>query len=381
MSKRIVSVLDDYAKECLYKDWFSGEYNKTTLGVIYGVSPRTVGRVIDEMTLQGIDDELAKQDAFAFLKVGDKVKINKQDCDWLGYIELLEEYVGKVGVVTELDTEPSRPEIFVEFPDYDGDGWYFDPATVEVVPVPCDDPAQDPQLEHSDYFTIVPNSCAVVCYQGETVTVDTAHPRFQAIVEACADGELELAYNMANVKRAIETFTQGDVTIEGETVKYRGEEVKDGLAQAIVRLMQKGDEGFKALVSFMEKVKQNPSYKSRMELFGFIQHYDIDILPNGNLLCWKRIRKDWKDCHTGTIDNSVGAVVKMERQDVNDNSNETCSAGLHVCAKGYLGSFHGDRVVRCEVHPKDVVSIPTDYNDMKMRCCEYKVVEEVEGVC
>lgn len=32
----------------------------------------------------------------------------------------------------------------------------------------------------------------------------------------------------------------------------------------------------------------------------------------------------------------------------------------------------------CKVNPADVVSIPTDYNDAKMRCCEYKVVREIE---
>ncbi|EFW4639850.1 helix-turn-helix domain-containing protein, partial [Shigella flexneri] len=30
-----------------------------------------------------------------------------------------------------------------------------------------------------------------------------------------------------------------------------------------------------------------------------------------------------------------------------------------------------------KVHPRDVVSIPIDYNDAKMRTCQYEVVEDV----
>jgi len=34
-------------------------------------------------------------------------------------------------------------------------------------------------------------------------------------------------------------------------------------------------------------------------------------------------------------------------------------------------------VVKVLVNPEDVVSIPTDYNDAKMRTCKYVVIEEV----
>ena len=226
-------------------------------------------------------------------------------------------------------------------------------------------------------YTLIPGSIIVIQYKGEVYTVDASHGSFDAIVNYCSQGWYDSAVNLAQPIKAITEFTKGDVTVSNGHVMYMGDEVNDGLALAILRLMEEGDEGFKKLVAFLGKVKKNPSYKSRMELFGFIKAADIEITDSGDLICWKGIKDDWTDCYSGSIDNSIGAIVTMERTDVNDDSNQTCSAGLHCCAKSYLDSFYGSRVVKVLVNPEDVVSIPTDYNDAKMRTCKYVVIEEV----
>jgi len=38
-----------------------------------------------------------------------------------------------------------------------------------------------------------------------------------------------------------------------------------------------------------------------------------------------------------------------------------------------------DKVVVCSVNPMNVVAIPRDYDFQKMRCCEYKVLEDYTG--
>ena len=70
-------------------------------------------------------------------------------------------------------------------------------------------------------------------------------------------------------------------------------------------------------------------------------------------------------------------MVSMPRQAVDDNPNNTCSHGLHVCSYEYLKNFTGERLVVCKVNPRDVVSIPTDYNHTKMRVCRYEVIQEI----
>jgi len=78
------------------------------------------------------------------------------------------------------------------------------------------------------------------------------------------------------------------------------------------------------------------------------------------------------------MDNSVGNVLEMPRNEVDADKDRTCSTGLHFCSYDYLKSFHGERVVVLKINPKDVVSIPSDYNNSKGRTCRYEVVDEIE---
>ncbi|WNA13761.1 hypothetical protein FIfi106_00140 [Erwinia phage FIfi106] len=69
----------------------------------------------------------------------------------------------------------------------------------------------------------------------------------------------------------------------------------------------------------------------------------------------------------------------MPRWMVDADKNVTCSQGLHVGAWDYVRSFSGDTTIKVRVHPRDVVSVPTDYNDQKMRSCQYEVVGVVDS--
>jgi hypothetical protein len=80
------------------------------------------------------------------------------------------------------------------------------------------------------------------------------------------------------------------------------------------------------------------------------------------------------------MDNSVGKIVEMERNEVDDNKDQTCSTGLHFCSQDYLphfGNGYDSRVVILKINPADVVSIPSDYNNAKGRACRYEVVGEI----
>ena len=70
----------------------------------------------------------------------------------------------------------------------------------------------------------------------------------------------------------------------------------------------------------------------------------------------------------------------MPRNFVNDNKEETCSTGLHFCSREYAEGFFGnsgDRMMVIKINPRDVVSIPVDYNNTKGRCSRYEVVGEL----
>ena len=71
----------------------------------------------------------------------------------------------------------------------------------------------------------------------------------------------------------------------------------------------------------------------------------------------------------------------MDRSLVNADRNVTCSTGLHVASLKYARDCYGGQVlVVCKVNPKNVISVPIDYSGMKMRTCEYTVLEVLEDV-
>ena len=131
------------------------------------------------------------------------------------------------------------------------------------------------------------------------------------------------------------------------------------------------------LVLFMENLMNNPSKRAVTELYGFLEKNNLPITPDGHFLAYKKVREDYLDVHSGTMNNSVGSIVEMERNMVDDDKNNTCSTGLHFCSQSYLNSFGGNRTMILKINPRDVVSIPSDYNDSKGRACRYEVIGEL----
>jgi hypothetical protein len=215
---------------------------------------------------------------------------------------------------------------------------------------------------------------------GKPYNINNAHPNFKKIVAGLKSGldEDELAgLVQANMKKEIAKAVGVEFKEDG-MILTDGEPVSDAL---IVRykFMIENDfplEGFKL---FVQNLAQNPSKDSRKDLYGFLEACTLPITEDGHFLAYKRVNRNYTDCHSSTFDNRVGKIVSMPRERVNSNRNETCASGLHVCSRSYLGHYSGDRVVVVKVNPKDVVSVPVDYNNAKMRVCCYEVISELKN--
>jgi hypothetical protein len=149
-------------------------------------------------------------------------------------------------------------------------------------------------------------------------------------------------------------------------------------ANTLARLLEEGHD-VTALAAFVEKQERNPNPEMIEHLYKFLEFGKIPLTPDGDFLVYKAVRTDYYDIHSGSFMNSVGSVCEMPRTAVDPNRDQTCSAGLHVCSYAYLPSFaHAQgHVMLCKVSPADVVAIPHDYNNTKMRVCRYEVVGEV----
>ena len=117
-------------------------------------------------------------------------------------------------------------------------------------------------------------------------------------------------------------------------------------------------------------------------LFKFLQHNGHPLTEDGCFIAYRSVKENFKDHHTGSIDNSPGKFVEMDRSTVDDNPDNTCSSGLHVASYDYASGFGYDnkKLVEVKVNPKDVVAVPRDYDGTKMRVCRFQVIRECDGI-
>ena len=163
-----------------------------------------------------------------------------------------------------------------------------------------------------------------------------------------------------------------NIAIDGEELKADKTLVKKHVMKCITKGVTK-----KAYHKFLSKLKENPRKYIEEELYAFLESGNFPIADDGDFYAFKKITSDYKDDRTRTMDNRPGKYVKMNRKDVCDNRNETCSTGLHFAAMEYAKSYSGEKLVILKINPEDVVSIPNDYNNQKGRCCKYKVICEL----
>ena len=224
-------------------------------------------------------------------------------------------------------------------------------------------------------FVIQGNNVTVVI-GNKPHTISKTHITYQRVVDAIKAGDWNQVKEIIDPKKVVLNYGAGNVSIQGEKLFWKGEELNGALAVRMVTMLQEGFD-VTPFVLFMENLFRNPSKRAVDELYGFLEKNNLPLTPDGCFLAYKKVRGNFMDCHTGTMDNSVGKIVEMERNKVDDNKDNTCSTGLHFCGMSYLNHFGGERTVIVKVNPADVVSIPSDYNGAKGRACRYEVVGEL----
>lgn len=226
---------------------------------------------------------------------------------------------------------------------------------------------------------IKPSGVVLVTKEGRTLTVPSDSPQFEAIKAALRVKDYEQALKLADVATQVKEAGQGKVVVQGGAVFYAGTPVHGTIVD---RILAQHAEGFDIgpVCRFLDKLMGNPSHRAVTKLYDFLEHANLPLTEDGDFIAYKKVRPDYKDIHSGAFDNSVGARPSMPRNAVNEDPEQTCSNGLHVCSQEYLphfGSTADDRVMIVQVNPADVVAIPKDYNDTKMRVCAYTVIGEV----
>lgn len=242
---------------------------------------------------------------------------------------------------------------------------------------------------------ITPNSIVFTNPNGKTINVTDAHPAFgemcelvKAIQIARKEGreddasQLHLTLSdLAEPARVITSQGHGRVSVRDGVVFIGDQAVHNTITERILWGLGEGYD-MDPYIRFLDNLMENPSKRAIDELYGFMERSKMGLTEDGHLIAYKRVRDDYRDIHSASFDNSPGQVLEMPRNAVDDDKDRTCSSGFHFCSMSYLpyfGSSSGNRIVIVKINPRDVVSIPSDYNQAKARACRYEVIGEYEG--
>ncbi len=228
---------------------------------------------------------------------------------------------------------------------------------------------------------------------GNSITVFRSDQNYDQFKKLIAVGKYAEAETLVDVKVHINTFAKKltatnipfNIFIDNGIIEFSYDGERQPLVNAIVdKIISFNQDNLpvQPLVNFVANLMQNPSKQSVDELYMFLEQSKLPITEDGCFIAYKIVRNDYMDIYTGKFDNSIGKTVSMQRNQVDDQRNNTCSQGLHFCSKGYLTSYSShnrdtDRCVLVKINPADVVSIPSDYNNAKGRTWKYVVVGEV----
>lgn len=219
-------------------------------------------------------------------------------------------------------------------------------------------------------------------------TVLSGHPSFDHIRELVEDDaepdQLKVAISPG--LRAYDRLRSVSerVTIAGRSLHFNGDRIDNALSRMIIDRLEAGDPDWRALVAFMERLAENPSDQSRRHLFRWLDERSVTITDDGYFIAYKGVQEDLGSVHAGPgivdgqpmdghLPNHPGSTIEFDRGRVDPNRESACSTGLHVGTLRYASTF-APVLLTVKVDPADVVAVPKDSQNEKVRVCRYQVL-------
>uniref|UniRef100_A0AB39AJE5 RIIB n=1 Tax=Vibrio phage P018-4 TaxID=3229728 RepID=A0AB39AJE5_9CAUD len=241
----------------------------------------------------------------------------------------------------------------------------------------------EPEIKNFEYdYTVTKNQITIFC-NDESRSVDKGYPKFKSlrkklIEEDFCDTVLKEVYDLLNLPKFVETFSEGNITVKYETgqVFYGTFEIKNSLTDHLMVKLGEGEDVL-SFVRFMDKLLSNTKPDIVEELYGFMKHYGMEIHEDGDIIAYKGVRENYNDCWTNTISNKIGQKPRMPASEVVHDPKRPCGAGLHAGSMSYAKGWSRGHVMKVKINPVDVCSVPWDCDSQKMRTCGYEVLDEV----
>ena len=241
-------------------------------------------------------------------------------------------------------------------------------------------------------LTLTNGTITVILDNGaQILTARNDHPKWNEILEAYKAGNENRLTSLISMKAVVETFSNGELSVNGTGVMFKGRPLHGVDANRVLAFLRDGLP-YQPIANYMLKKMENSSSRAINEMYAFLEHGNMALTPSGNFIAYKGVQDDFysvrgnKDTiviqgtvnSEGQVLNSIGATIEVQRNCVDDNFNNACGQGLHAGSLRYATGW-SHNVILVEIDPRDVVSIPSDSNCQKLRCCKYKVIGKYVG--
>lgn len=212
----------------------------------------------------------------------------------------------------------------------------------------------------------------------QLITSEAELPMLQLLAKKASWDELVELSNAMNRITKVSGITFDKVakefSLNGIPLPQKYEQV---VVNAYNEYLQSGNNNsLSGLISLVHRLNVSNRMDKFEQLYEFLKHTDITILKDGRFVGYKYLKeipKGFADAYTGQIVQKAGDYIYTHEEQVNPDPTVTCSYGLHVGAWNYVSDQKW--IAKVIVNPEDVVSVPNDYNGMKLRTKGYSIVE------
>ena len=231
--------------------------------------------------------------------------------------------------------------------------------------------------------SIIKKDNVSITVDGKARIVSRKYAESSGLIEALNNDDWTKAFELADRSTGLKAQSKGEFQVNNGVVTRNGLPIHNVVTDRILEFSERGIK-FEPLVKFLDNVLENPSKRAIDEGYKFLEHKNLPVTEDGCFLAYKAVRADYRGKFTGKIDNSVGRVVEVKRNQVDDDFRHECSYGLHVGCLEYSGPngwyfSQGNKTVIVKVNPRDIVAVPDDHNKNKMRVCRYEVIADFQG--
>ncbi len=253
-------------------------------------------------------------------------------------------------------------------------------------------------------LSVNPNGLSyLIVYDEEAVPhlVNSDHPRWDTIRDGVINDDISVLSLIEVGSSIVRTILSERVVFANNHLFFDNDEISGELVDAIINIIKEnGTEASQPLVNFLEKLYQNPSPDSVTQLYRFLKQNKLTITSDGDFIGYKGVYRGteyslspgigYRSWHAGPaiingidhidgqVPQHIGDVVEIARSQVVNNPDVACAFGLHVATFDFANYFLGSgAVLAVSVNPRDVISVPSDHNDQKVRVCRYQILGEV----